>query len=126
MRQLISSRTAFEQAAAYSRAVVIDGWVFVSGTMGSDPETGALPPDFAAQCRNAFAIIEKALAEAGATLADTVQVRVFLADRADIGALVPILKEKFTDIMPANTTLIAAMPAEAARIEIELIARKGA
>ena len=35
-RKLISSGSTFENEIGYSRAVVVDQWVFVSGTTGYD------------------------------------------------------------------------------------------
>ena len=39
MKQLISSGSTFEAEIGYSRAVVVDNWVFVSGTTGFDYST---------------------------------------------------------------------------------------
>jgi enamine deaminase RidA (YjgF/YER057c/UK114 family) len=39
MRTLISSGSSFEHEIGYSRAVVADGWIFVSGTTGFDYTT---------------------------------------------------------------------------------------
>ena len=41
-RTLISSGGPYEEKIGYSRAVVCDGWVFVSGSTGSDPDTGEM------------------------------------------------------------------------------------
>ncbi len=64
-RTLISSGSPFEEKIAYSRAVVVDGWVFVSGTTGYDYATMSMPEGVADQCRNTLGTIAKALAEAG-------------------------------------------------------------
>ena len=39
MKRHISSGSDFERKIGYSRAVVVDNWVFVSGTTGYDYET---------------------------------------------------------------------------------------
>ena len=122
MRRTISSGSPMEPIAAYSRAVVQSGFVFVSGTMGVDPETRELPDDFTAQVRNAFVIIEKALAEAGSGFAHVAHVRIFVAERADIPAIIPFLQERFGDVRPAQTMVIAKMPDPRAKIEIEVTA----
>ncbi|MEI9988592.1 MAG: Rid family hydrolase [Rhizomicrobium sp.] len=107
----------------YSRAVVQDGWIFVSGTMGVDAQTGAMPDDFTAQAQNSFRIIENALEQAGASLADVAHVRIFVSDRQYLREMVIVLQQKFTNVMPAQTMLIAQMPNEAAKLEIEVIAK---
>ncbi len=123
MRRLISSGSPTEKIAMYSRAVVQDGWIFVSGTMGVDAQTGAMPDDFTAQAQNSFRIIENALEQAGASLADVAHVRIFVSDRQYLREMVIVLQQKFTNVMPAQTMLIAQMPNEAAKLEIEVIAK---
>src|SRR5512134_399796 len=54
-RRLISSGSAFEKVAGYSRAVVDGEWIFVSGTTGFDYKTMTIAEDIAAQARQTFA-----------------------------------------------------------------------
>ncbi len=119
----IFSSSAFEERARYARAVVSGEWVIVSGTMGQDPATGDMPETFEEQARNSFTVIERALAEAGASLEDVVRCGVFLVRRQDTLELVEILAEKFDTIRPANTTVICDLPAPEALVEIEVMAR---
>ena len=81
-RKHITSGSPFEAQIGYSRAVAVDGWVFVSGTTGYDYATMEMPSDVAQQAANALATIGKALAEAGGSLDDVVQVKYILPDRA--------------------------------------------
>jgi enamine deaminase RidA (YjgF/YER057c/UK114 family) len=118
----ISSGSRFEEMAAYSRALVDDRYIYISGTVGSDPVTQEMPADVEAQTRNIFTIIERVLAEQGAGLAQIVRSRVFLVDVADLGMVVPVLKEKFGDFPPTNTTLLCGIPAPGAKVEIEVTA----
>jgi enamine deaminase RidA (YjgF/YER057c/UK114 family) len=101
MRQLISSGSKFEAEAGYSRAVVDAEWVFVAGTTGFDYARMTIVDDPAEQARQAFRNIEKALAEAGAALADVVRVRYYVPDIGDWPAIVPVLGEVFGQIRPA-------------------------
>lgn len=123
MRKNISSGSPMEDIAVYSRAVVQDGWIFLSGTMGVDRATGTLPEDFSEQARNSFAIIEGTLAEAGATLADVVHVRIFITERDYLRDMVMVLREKFDSVRPAQTMVLAQMPSPEAKLEIEVTAR---
>lgn len=125
MRRTISSGSPMEAVAAYSRAVVDNGFVFVSGTMGVDPETRELPEDFSTQVANAFVIIERALAEAGSSFERVAHVKLFVSERSDIPAIIPFLQERFGDVRPAQTMIIAQMPDPRAKIEIEVIASVG-
>jgi enamine deaminase RidA (YjgF/YER057c/UK114 family) len=122
-RKLISSGSKFEDIAQYSRAVVDGEWIFVSGTVGADPD-GTMPASVEKQVRNSFAIIERALHEGGATLDDVSRCRVYATDIEAIPEVVKVLAEKFAGIRPANTTIICQLPVAGARVEIEVSARR--
>ncbi len=123
-RRLISSGSSFEALAGYSRAVVDGEWVFVSGTTGFDYKAGTIAADVVAQTEQTFRNIEAALGEAGARLADVVRVRIFLADRGDFDAVVPVVGRYFAAIRPANTTVISQLVDPRMKIEIEVTARR--
>jgi enamine deaminase RidA (YjgF/YER057c/UK114 family) len=125
MSKRISSGSETERLAAYSRAVEHDGWIFVSGTIGIDSTTGQLPSGAEAQAEAAFRTIEAALSEAGAGLKDVVRCGVFVVRRDDIPAVASVLRRKFGDIRPANTTVICELPNPQALVEIEVTARAG-
>lgn len=125
MAQIIrrtSSGSRFEQMASYSRAVVDDRYIYVSGTVGLDPSSKSMPEDPHAQACNIFAIIEGVLEQEGATLAHVVRSRVFVTDVAHLEAVVGVLGDKFRDCPPTNTTLICGIPAPGAKVEIEVTA----
>lgn len=123
-RRLISSGSRIESLARYSRAVVDGEWVFVSGTIGQDTVTGAIPEPVEEQARNCFRIIETTLADAGTELANVVRCRVFVTRRDYVEDVVRVLAEKFEHIRPANTTVICELPVVDAKVEIEVTARR--
>lgn len=111
-----------EDAAGYAKAVVAGSTIYVSGTTGRDPNTNAFPDDTGQQTRNALASIEKALHAAGASLSDAVASRVYITNREDAAAVSLILGEVFRDIRPTSTFLICEIPAQGAKVEIEITA----
>ncbi len=119
----ISSGSSFEATIGYSRAVVQDGWVFVSGTTGYDYATMTLPDGIEDQCRNTLANIAAALAQAGCGLDDVVRVRYILPDRHEFPMLWPQLSATFATARPAATMIEARLMEDAMRIEIEVTAR---
>ena len=123
MRRLISSGSSFEAEGGYSRAVVDGEWIFVAGTTGFDYAQMTIADDPAEQTRQAFRNIEKALAEAGASLADVVRVRYYVPNAADWPAIVPVLGEVFGTIRPAATALFCGLVDPQMKIEIEVTAR---
>jgi enamine deaminase RidA (YjgF/YER057c/UK114 family) len=125
MRRLISSGSPFEVEAGYSRAVADGDWIFVAGTTGFDYAQMTIVEDPAEQARQAFRNIEKALTEAGSTLADVVRVHYYVPNAADWPAIVPVLGEVFRTIRPAATALICGLVDPRMKIEIEVTARRG-
>jgi enamine deaminase RidA (YjgF/YER057c/UK114 family) len=104
-RQLVSSGSPYEKTVGFSRAVRVGNQVFVAGTAPVMPEGADPPPDAYGQTKRCLEIIEAALAEAGASLADVVRTRVFLVRTDDFEEAGRAHGEAFGDIRPANTTL---------------------
>ena len=123
-RRLISSGSSFEQAAAYSRAVVDGEWVFVSGTTGFDYARMTIEDSPAAQAEQALRNIDSALRQAGSGMADIVRLRCFVAPGVGFEEFAPIFKRWFADIRPANTTVVTGFLDPRMKIEIEVTARR--
>ncbi|HZF11147.1 MAG TPA: RidA family protein [Thermoanaerobaculia bacterium] len=109
----------------YSQAVSVDGWLYTSGQVGIDPATGDLVPGgFEAQARQVFENLRQVLASAGCTFADVVKATVYVADLADFPKLNEIYAEAMGSHRPARSTVQVAGLPKAARVEIDLVARK--
>ena len=124
-KRLISSGSAFEAVAGYSRAVVDGEWIHVAGTTGFDYSTMAISDDLVLQTRQAFANIAAALKQAGATLDDVVRVTYYLAEREYFDKAAPIFGEYFARARPAATAVVCGLVDARMKIEIEVTARKG-
>lgn len=74
-----AGRQALYEQHRYSPAVRADGFLFVSGQVGSR-EDGSPEPDFEAQVRLAFANLQATLRAAGCGLDDIVDVTTFHTD----------------------------------------------
>ncbi|MCJ8158229.1 RidA family protein [Sphingomonas sp. LaA6.9] len=123
-RRLISSGSPFEATIGYSRAVVQGDFCFVSGCTGYDPDTRIMPDSAADQARNAFRVIERALAEAGFEMADIVRVVYYATDMAWWNEAMPVFAETLGDIRPAATGLIVGLVAPEMKLEIEVTAMR--
>jgi len=120
-RQLISSGTTWEKQYGYSRAVRVGGAVYVAGTTAVD-ETGQVigENDPYRQARFIYAKIDKALAEAGASLADVVRARAFVTDIARWTEVARAQGEVFGEIRPAATLVqVSALVDPRLLVEIE-------
>ena len=123
-RRLISSGSTFEDEVGYSRAVVDDEWVFMSGTTGFDYATMTIPEGIVAQTEQCFRNIEAALAEAGATMKDVVRVLYILPHGEEFPQCWPVLRKYLGDVRPASTMISAGLVDPRMRIEIEVTARR--
>jgi enamine deaminase RidA (YjgF/YER057c/UK114 family) len=112
-----------EEKVGYARAVVADGWVFVSGTTGFDAETKQYPADVVEQCENCFRNIERALKQAGAGLADMVRVVIYMAREEDFERIAPVIRKHCYAARPANTAVFARMVSPQMLVEIEVTAK---
>ena len=120
-RQLISSGSPYEPVFGYSRAVRVGDQVFVSGTVawGDDGKITGIG-DVYAQTKQAIRNIERALAEAGASLADVVRTRVFITDVSRFEDAARAHGEAFGEIRPASTLVeVKALVEPEMLIEIE-------
>lgn len=122
MQNRIFSGAPSEDFAGYAKAVIDGPTIYVSGTMGQDPQTNAFPEGVADQTRNALASIDAALSKAGASLKNAVACRVYITDGAFLKDVATVLGEVFREIRPTNTLLICQLPAPGAKVEIEITA----
>lgn len=120
----ISTNSEFEKAVGYSRAVVDEDYVHVSGTTGFDYETMTISDDVAEQAHQAFGNIARTLAAARCSFADLVRVRYYFTDAADFEALAPVFKQYLGPNPPAATALISQLIDPRIKIEIEATARR--
>jgi len=117
-----------QPVAPYSHVVEVDGWLFVTGQLATDPEDDSRPiPDgIEAQTRKVMDNLKRALAGAGAGLENVVCVRIFLTDfERDYATMNGIYASYFRpDRLPARTTVGVTHLARGGIIEIDMIARR--
>jgi enamine deaminase RidA (YjgF/YER057c/UK114 family) len=118
-RQLISSGAAFEDRVGYSRAVRVGDRVWVSGTAPIMPGDADPPEGAYEQAKVCLAIVERALAEAGASLDDVVRTRIFVTDRNVIDEVGRAHGEAFAQARPATTGVVTQLLDPRWLVEIE-------
>ena len=124
-RKHISSGSEFEEKIGYSRAVVDDDYVFVSGTTGYNYDSMSISDDPAEQAEQCFKNIEKALQEAGSSLDDIVRVHYIYPNKDDFEPCWPVFKKYLAKSKPAITVFVAGLLDDAMKLEIEVTARLG-
>ena len=118
-RQQISSGAAFEDRVGYSRAVRVGAQVWVSGTAPILPGDADPPDDAYEQATICLGIIERALADAGASLDHVVRTRIYLIDADEIDAVGRAHAEAFAEARPATTAIVTELLDQRWRVEIE-------
>ena len=122
----VSTGTATERLASYSRLVAVGEWIFVSNTAGRNPATKTIPEDVAEQTGQVLDNIERALGAVDASLADVVAARVFIQDPADLPAVVAAYGERMRGVDPTLTLTCPPLGLEEYKVEIEVTAYRGA
>lgn len=117
-----------KSTGAYSAAVEIDGWVYVSGQGPVDPVTaqpvrGTIEEETELTLRH----IEKILKAAGCSPQDIVKCTVHLADIEDFDRYNATYRSFLKDVavLPARTTVQSVLW-NAIKVEIDCVARKPA
>lgn len=120
---VISTESAPAAIGPYSQAVKAGAYLFCSGQIGLDPETGKLAgDDVATQTRQVLANMGAVLSAAGLGYRDVVKTTIYLVDMGEFAEVNRLYGECFGDIKPARATVaVAALPL-GARIEIECVA----
>ncbi|MGC8863021.1 MAG: Rid family detoxifying hydrolase, partial [Armatimonadota bacterium] len=84
MRTIIDTPGAPKAIGPYSQAVKANGFLFTSGQISLDPETGQMTEtDVVAQTHRVMANLKAILAAEGFTFADVVKTTLFLTDLGD-------------------------------------------
>ena len=122
-RQLVASGTEWEAHVGYSRAVRAGDQVHVSGTTPVDDAGEVIGETPYEQTVAALEIVEEALDEAGASLADVVRTRLYVTDIDDYEAIGRAHGEFFGEVRPASTMVeVSRLVREAFHVEIEATA----
>lgn len=109
-------------AANYALAVRRGPILAVSGQVAFLPGQLLGPaPDIEAQARVVFDNLRHVLSLAGATFADVVMVRIYLAHEEDFGVLNAVFNEVFDKVRPARTTVWVHLPG-GLLVEVDLLA----
>lgn len=121
-RQNISSGGPWEDAVGYSRAVRVGNVVAVAGTTAAEADGSVFGgDDMYLQARRCFEIIERALAEAGATMADVVRTRMFVTDIGRWEEAGRAHGEFFREVKPAATMVeVSRLIAPGLLVEVEV------
>lgn len=121
----VATSGAPEALGAYSQAVKANGFVFVSGQLGIDPETGELAGKGAGiQTQRAMLNIENILQAAGSSLKNVVRATIYMRNAEDFSKINAEYAKFFADgVKPARVAFGSnVIPKPGAMVEIDAIA----
>lgn len=105
----------------YSQAVEVDGFIFASGQVALDPETGVLVgADVKEQTKQVIKNIDAVLKEAGVTYENVVKTTCFLVDMKDFADFNEVYGEYFTNKPARSCVAVKELP-KGAQVEVEVI-----
>lgn len=108
---------------AYSAAVCLDGWLFISGQGPLDMTTGkVVEGTIEDQTRMTLSHIGKILEAAGCTFDDVVRCGCYISDIHNFDKFNRAYADFFSGVKPARTTVQAVL-SHGMKIEIDAIAR---
>src|SRR5688500_5466696 len=117
-----------KSTGAYSAAVEIDGWVYVSGQGPLDPKTAeVIRGTIEEETKVTLTAIERILKAAGCTMNDVVKSTVHLSDMNEFDRYNGVYREFFqsrgSTVFPARTTVQSVLW-NGIKVEIDVVARK--
>jgi 2-iminobutanoate/2-iminopropanoate deaminase len=114
----------YEPIGPYSHAIVAGGQIFISGTAGVDPATGAIAGEGAySQTLQVLRNIQSILGAAGATLDDVAYLQVNLLNMTDFSEMNRAYSEFFSEPYPARAVIgVSALPKPGALLTMNAVA----
>lgn len=126
MKKQIETKNAPAAIGPYSQGISSGDFIFISGQIPIDPETGEFAADnIAGQTEQVINNIAAVLAAGDAALEDVVKTTVYLQSMSDFSAMNEVYAKHFgTGCCPARAAFAAAALPKGALVEIEAIAIK--
>lgn len=121
LQQVVSDK-APAAIGPYSQAIKAGNFVFTSGQLPMDPQTGQIEGDIKAQTKMALTNLAHVLEAAGSGMDKVVKTTVFLADINEFAAMNEVYATFFGEMPPARSAFQAANLPKGAKVEIEAVA----
>lgn len=123
VKHIIQTEGAPQAIGPYSQAIKTRGFVFASGQIPIDPQTGQfVAGGIKEQTEQVLKNLSVVLEAAGSGLDRVVKTTVFLADIDEFASMNEVYAGFFQNEPPARATIQAAALPRNARVEIEVIA----
>lgn len=107
----------------YSQGMEVNGFVFSSGQIPVNPETGEIPEGIEAQARQSCVNVGEILKAAGIGYEQVIKTTCFLADMADFGVFNQVYEEFFVSRPARGCVAVKELP-KGVLCEVEAVAVK--
>ncbi len=107
----------------YSQAIKVDNFIFGSGQLPIDPQTGLMKVGIVEQTKQILSNITAILEASKAHKNDVVKTTIFLSDISNFSIVNEIYAEYFGEHRPARSTIEVSRLPKDSLIEIEFIAK---
>lgn len=124
MKKVISTTNAPAAIGPYSQAIEANGFVFASGQIPVNPETGEIPEGIEAQAEQVMKNVKNLLEAAGTSVDQVVKTGVFIKNMDDFATINGIYAKYFAKDCPARSCVEVARLPKDVLIEMEAIAVK--
>ena len=125
MSHILRPRERRDQRYPFSKAVEVDGWIYLSGALGTLPGTTDLAEGgIESESRQVMENIKTTLEELGLGMERIVKCTVMIDDMADWPAFNKVYATYFERDFPARSAFGADGLALEAKVEVECIARR--
>lgn len=126
MKKIITASDAPQAIGPYSQAVEASGFVFISGQIAIDPDSGAVIQEgVREQTQRIMENALRILKAAGCAAGDVVKTTIYLKDMGDFASVNEVYGHYFPANMPARSTVeVSRLPRDVS-VEIDFIAWKG-
>ena len=124
MKKVISTTKAPAAIGPYSQAIEANGFVFASGQIPVNPETGEIPAGIEAQAEQVMKNMKNLLEAAGTSIDQVVKTCVFIKNMDDFATINGIYAKYFAKDCPARSCVEVARLPKDVLIEIEAIVAK--
>jgi 2-iminobutanoate/2-iminopropanoate deaminase len=123
MKDVVLTARGPKPIGPYSQAIKANGFLFVSGQVALDPQSGEFAgTDVGQQTERVLENVKAILEAAGVSFHHVVKTTVFLKDMNDFAAMNEVYARYFSAAPPARSTVQAARLPKDALVEIEVIA----
>ena len=124
MKKVISTTNAPAAIGPYSQAIEANGFVFASGQIPVNPETGEIPEGIEAQAEQVMKNVKNLLEAAGTSVDQVVKTSVFIKNMDDFATINCIYAKYFAKDCPARSCVEVARLPKDVLLEMEAIAVK--